>query len=89
MLAPYRPSTPRRTTMTDESFEIGIDVNPRAEAIARIGMDEATCLALATRAIQDFLDDQGAADQDLSDLTVEFDGATYRLGDLAEVVIGG
>lgn len=74
--------------MTDDSFEIGIDVNPRAEAIARLGMSEATCVSLAAEAIQAFLDDHDAAEQDLADLTIRFRGASYRLGDLAEVVIG-
>jgi hypothetical protein len=51
-------------------------------------MSEETCVALATQAIQAFLDDQDAADLELADLTVEHRGQTYRLGDLAEVVIG-
>jgi hypothetical protein len=80
--------SPARARFMTDDFEIGIDVNPRAEALARVGMDEETCVTLAAQAIQAFLDDHGAPDQDLADLTIAYAGSTYRLGDLADVVIG-
>ncbi len=71
----------------DDALETGIDVHPQAEALARTGMDEAACLALATQATPDLLDDHGTADQDLADLRIVLEGVSHRLGDLAEAVI--
>lgn len=74
--------------MTDDAFEIGIDVNPRPSVMARLGMSEEACVALAAEAIQEFLDNPLARDQELGDLTIVFNNTSYRLGDLAEVIVG-